>query len=90
MTLKSEPEVTRAQLVWHCRRGMRELDVLLMRYVDTAYDAADESEQKSFHQLLSLQDPEILDLLTGRLVAEDAGLRHVIERLLKHSRSADI
>lgn len=69
---------------------MRELDVLLMRYVETAYDQAEAAEQASFRQLLSLQDPEILDLLTGRIVAQDDGLRHVVERLLEHSRSADL
>lgn len=72
----------RARIKWRCRRGMRELDVLLMRYVERALDAADSDEQAAFETLLSLQDPEIHDLLTGRLTAQDRRLQHVVERLL--------
>ncbi len=68
---------------------MRELDVVLTRYLERDYDAAALTEKNSFETLLSLQDPEILDLLTGRLIAEDAGLRHVIERILANSGSSD-
>ena len=80
----------RARLEWHCRRGMRELDVVLMRYFERDYDAADADERAAFEKLLSLQDPEILDLLTGRIVAEDRGLRHVVERVLANSRPEDL
>ncbi len=61
---------------------MRELDVLLMRYMDRDYAQADSAEQAAFETLLSLQDPEILALLTGRAVAQDAQLRDVVQRLL--------
>ena len=71
-----------ARLRWRCRRGMRELDVLLMRYMDEEYAGAGDGEQAAFVRLLSLQDPEILALLTGREVADDRNLRHVVERLL--------
>jgi antitoxin CptB len=64
---------------------MRELDVLLMRYVDSHYLDTDPECQKAFETLLSLQDPEILDLLTGRVVAEDASLRDVVQRLLTNT-----
>jgi succinate dehydrogenase flavin-adding protein (antitoxin of CptAB toxin-antitoxin module) len=69
---------------------MRELDVILMRYMQKDYDAADQGEKASFETLLSLQDPEILDLLTGRIVADDDGLRHVIERILTNTRPENI
>ncbi len=82
--------VHRSQLEWRCRLGMRELDVVLMRYMKHEYDAAGQAEKESFEALLSMQDPEILDLLTGRIVAEDGGLRDVIERVLANSRSEDI
>jgi len=69
---------------------MRELDVILMRYMQSDYDAAEQDEKASFETLLSLQDPEILDLLTGRIVTDDDGLRHVIERILTNSRPESI
>ncbi len=69
-------------LRWHCRRGMRELDVLLTRYMDRDYPDADSAERAAFETLLSLQDPDILGLLTGRVVAQDAPVRDVVQRLL--------
>jgi len=75
----------RAKLVWRCRRGMRELDVLLTGYMERAFDKAEPAEQAAFEMLLSLPDPEILDLLTGRMTAQDSRLQHVVERLLSDS-----
>ncbi len=63
---------------------MRELDVLLMRYMDRDYERADAAEQAAFETLLDFQDPEILDLLTGRLTAQDVRLQDVVERLLSN------
>ena len=75
----------RAKLVWRCRRGMRELDVLLTGYMQRSFDAAEPAEQAAFETLLSLPDPEILDLLTGRVTSQDPRLQHVVERLLSDS-----
>jgi antitoxin CptB len=71
-----------AQLRWRCRRGMRELDLLLLRYLERDYPSAPVAERQAFATLLSCQDPEILALLTGRARADDAALAHVVERLL--------
>jgi len=79
-----------AQREWRCRRGMRELDVILLRYLAQDFDGAADAERAAFDTLLSLQDPDILDLLTGRVIADDADLCHVVERLLANSRSADL
>jgi len=64
---------------------MRELDVLLLRYMEQRFDAAEPTEQAAFEELLSLPDPEILDLLTERLTAQDKDVQHVVQRLLSDS-----
>lgn len=65
---------------------MRELDVLLLRYLEREFPAAGESARVAFEALLSAQDPEILDLLAGRVVADDAALDALIQRLLAQAR----
>ncbi len=65
---------------------MRELDVLLLRYLEREFQAATPAAQMAFETLLSAQDPEILDLLAGRIVTEDASLNAVIQRLLAQPR----
>lgn len=72
-----------ARLRWRCRRGMRELDMLLLAYVESHYSSASLPDQSAFCQLLTMPDPDILALLTGRMVADDEPLRNVIERLLE-------
>jgi succinate dehydrogenase flavin-adding protein (antitoxin of CptAB toxin-antitoxin module) len=61
---------------------MRELDTLLMAYVDRWYVTAPVAEQAAFRILLSLPDPEILSLLTGRLGSDDEHIARVVERVL--------
>lgn len=41
---------------WRCRRGMRELDQLLLRYVDRCWSGADEAERGVFLRLLDCED----------------------------------
>ena len=64
---------------------MRELDVLLERYLAREYAEAPPAQKAAFETLLSLQDPEILELITGRVVTDDVSLRDVVKRLLTDS-----
>ncbi len=65
---------------------MRELDVLLSRFLEREFPSAAPAVQAGFELLLSAQDPEIVDLLAGRMIAEDPALNDVIQRLLAQSR----
>lgn len=78
-----DPEM--ARLRWRCRRGMRELDMLLLNYVDSRYSLAEATEQSAFRRLLTTPDPDILALLTGKAETDDDDLRRVIQRLLEHT-----
>lgn len=50
----------RSRILWRCRRGIREMDILLQGYLETHYDGASESEQNSFEALLDEADLDIL------------------------------
>ncbi len=69
------------QLVWRCRRGVRELDVLFNRFLDSDYQTLSSAEQLNFQRLLEVQDPIIMDWLFGKYDAEDAGIAAIVERL---------
>jgi succinate dehydrogenase flavin-adding protein (antitoxin of CptAB toxin-antitoxin module) len=66
---------------------MRELDMLLLAFVENEYAVADSLDQKAFRQLLTLPDPEILALLTGKSMADDSRLQTIVERLLTNQRT---
>lgn len=73
-----------SRLRWHCRRGMRELDVLLMRYFEEQYSSANAQRQRAFEALLDLQDPEILAFVTGARVPDRTDIADVIQQLTQH------
>jgi antitoxin CptB len=77
----SVPVEEYSRLRWHCRRGMRELDELLSRYLEEDYPQAPRCDREAFGRILELQDPEIFGYLLGRAIPEEASLRHVIARI---------
>lgn len=68
-----------SRLRWRCRRGMRELDVVMVYYLDHHYDGASAQDQAAFRELIECQDPEILDFLTGRALPQGEALNRVVE-----------
>ena len=53
------------KLRWRCRRGMKELDVLLARYVDERFCGASNAEQDAFRRLLKTQDTVLYAYFLG-------------------------
>lgn len=80
-------EHPKARLRWLCRRGMKELDVLLAGFLDAHYDDAPPAIQQAFHDLLERQDPDVYALLTGRIIADDPTLADVVARIRRTARS---
>ena len=70
------------KLRWQCRRGMKELDVLLERYLDARYSDADDDEKSSFRQVLELPDPELNSYLLQREVPDSQPIARVIQHIL--------
>ncbi|HEY0178421.1 MAG TPA: succinate dehydrogenase assembly factor 2 [Dokdonella sp.] len=58
------------RLRWRCRRGTRELDLLLEWWLDERYPHADAARRAAFAELLELQDPELWSRLAGAVAAE--------------------
>ena len=54
-----------ARLRWRCRRGMKELDVLLGRWLERDWPRADDVKRRSFEWLLEQADPDLADWLIG-------------------------
>ncbi|MBT8091542.1 MAG: succinate dehydrogenase assembly factor 2 [Gammaproteobacteria bacterium] len=71
-----------SRLRWQCRRGMRELDELLLRYLEQRYQQADADEKEAFEAVLSLADPELNSYLLQRQEPSTDAIARVIERIL--------
>lgn len=70
-----------SRLRWRCRRGMRELDVLLEGWLDGNWAQADESLRSAFTELLACEDDVIWDWVIGRSRPQAATMRMLIDEL---------
>ena len=58
-------------LQWRCRRGMKELDFLLLRYLRDRHALAASEERAAFAEFLELPDPDLARYLIAGDVPED-------------------
>ena len=77
-----------SQLRWLCRRGMKELDVVMTRYLDCCYAEADEAEKKGFITLLEMPDPDLYSLLLGRNSSSNLDAEKVVQSIRSMARDA--
>jgi antitoxin CptB len=77
--MNSDRELGR--LRWRCRRGMKELDLLLTRYVEEHYPGAPAAAQRAFRELLEAPDPLIYAYCVGRAQPPTPVLSSLIERI---------
>ncbi len=69
------------RLRWRCRRGAKELDVLLSAYLERHYARAGAAEQADFQRLLEYADPDLLQLLLGNLDTDDQGIADLARKI---------
>ena len=66
------------KLRWRCRRGMKELDLLTLGYLEQHYPDAPAEDQQAFTALLDLQDPQLMGYMLGREAPADAATLRVV------------
>lgn len=72
-----------ARLKWACRRGMLELDVLLLPYVEEAFDDLPYEKQETFERLLTCDDPDLFAWFMGHQKCEDPKLAEMVDIIIK-------
>lgn len=66
---------------WKCRRGMRELDRIMERYLDARWSEAPTAERDEFLSLLDVQDDKLFQWFMGYEPCTDERYRNIIERV---------
>ena len=54
-----------SRLEWNCRRGTKELDLMLQTWLRQEFDHSTLSEQQAFVELLDWPDDKLIRLLVG-------------------------
>lgn len=77
------------RLLWRCRRGLLELDIVLQRFLDHYYDELAASGRAAFAELVELQDIDLWHLVTADDLPAHQERAHVLG-LLRRSMRDDI
>ncbi|QOL25590.1 succinate dehydrogenase assembly factor 2 [Thalassotalea sp. LPB0316] len=78
----------KARLRWACRRGMLELDILFMPFVDEAFDELTSEQKATFERLLECDDPDLFAWFMGHEVCKDAALNDMVQHILKRVKKS--
>ena len=79
MSANKLPELD--EVLWMCRRGMLELDLLLNNFARTDYNNLDDDAKQEFITLLSYDDPVLYDLLVKKTIAAKAEVRKIVAKI---------
>ena len=66
------------RIVWRCRRGMLENDLVLSRFLAARGGSMTEDEIAMLDRLLDLPDNELWDLIAGRQQPADASVAPMV------------
>jgi antitoxin CptB len=58
-------DVEQRRLIWRCRRGMLELDIVLQRFVNKQFDTLSLDELQVFDEMLELPDNDFWELISS-------------------------
>jgi len=66
------------QLRWQCRRGMLELDYVLIGFLDRHFSDLPLDDQQLFVRMLDFEDQLLLDWVMGNVVPSDSNIRRLV------------
>jgi antitoxin CptB len=77
-----------ARLKWACRRGMLELDVLFLPFVEQAFDELTFAQQETFERLLTCDDPDLFAWFMGHQKCHDPDLAEIVSIVVNRVKVA--
>ena len=75
----------KSHLIWRCRRGIKEMDIIFQDFIKNSYDQLSNSNKNAFSKLLDQQDLDILNWIIGKDNPRDSELVEIIS-IIKSSR----
>ncbi|MFK7733439.1 MAG: succinate dehydrogenase assembly factor 2 [Pseudomonadales bacterium] len=78
-------DVEARRVYWHSRRGMLELDLILVPFVEQQYSSLDEADQQAYRALLECEDTDIYAWMMQRSEPDEESLRPIVQRIVQHA-----
>ena len=79
--------MSKSRLLWACRRGMLELDTLIMPFVNEVYELLPDAEKLTFQRLLECEDPQLFTWFMGNKQCPDPELLKMIGAIRAHVKA---
>lgn len=79
-----EPENDQERVLqWRCRRGLKELDIMIQPFLNEHYRSLSAPEQAAFARLMQAEDMDLLDWFLRHAKPADAELERAVETFLE-------
>lgn len=75
------------EIFWHSRRGMLELDLLLVPFAQEQFEHLSYADQCLYNQLLLQEDQDLWLWLLGQARPADASLSAIIDQILAYNKA---
>ena len=82
------PTIEQRRIIYQARRGLKELDFYIDPYVKELYLHATPAEQLAFAEMLTYEDPDLLDYFTNQSQPEDKAVWELVNKIKtwRHSK----
>ena len=77
-------EYNKLRIEWDCRRGMLELDKIIMPFYQQHFDQLTETQKQTFIRLLECTDLQLFSWFFNRFKAPDQSLQQMVDYIQQH------
>ena len=71
------------QLYWRSHRGMLELDLQLLPFLEQSFSSLEDSEKDGYERLLLEEDWQIYDWLRGVTTPKDDNIAVIVNKIMR-------
>lgn len=71
------------RLQWQCRRGIKEVEVLLVPFFQQRYADLSAEGKQVFERLLACHDVDLFEWFTERSKSEDSDIQEMVDEILR-------
>ncbi|MFC3681035.1 FAD assembly factor SdhE [Bacterioplanoides pacificum] len=87
MTDQTSPEaIENKRTAWHSRRGMLELDVLLLPFAEQAFPDLSREDKDRYLALLDCEDPDLFTWFMEHQIPDDPEMAKIVAMVQEHAR----
>jgi len=87
--MNEQNELELKKMYWHSRRGMLELDLLLVPFAEKVLPTLTRQQQLDYAKLLEEEDQDLFQWLVKGGEIPHSGLRPIIDTILESGRKAE-